>query len=204
MSRYPALDTLPERVRAFVALRLAPEVERAIAELVEELRPFGPGVSWLRPANLHLTLRFLGAAVPSVMLPPLAMGLAELASAAGPFSVVARGIGAFPNLAHPRVLWIGLEGDELVRLAARVEAATQAAGLGPETRSYSPHLTIGRVKSLRGWSQMRDALEHVLDRSFGVSLIDTLTLYRSILTPEHATYQALALFPLGSTKASEV
>ncbi len=139
---------LAPKIRAFVAVRLGAETEHALDGLIDELRAPGDGISWARRANLHLTLRFLGAAVDSSLIAPLIERLNAIARARAPFSVAARGIGAFPNLAHPRVIWAGLEAEELLALASCVETAAVESGFEAERRPYSPHLTIGRVRDL--------------------------------------------------------
>src|SRR6202047_4060447 len=117
-----------EPIRAFVALRINPEVEDALAGFVEEMRLLASGIRWVRRTNLHLTLRFLGDAVDAKRLAALREKLAEIAALTAPFVIDACGTGAFPNLGRPRVIWAGLIGDELGRLAARVGEAAVGAG----------------------------------------------------------------------------
>ncbi len=185
-------------MRAFVALRISPETGTALGEFIDELRAIADGIGWVRISNLHMTLRFLGDAVDSRKLAPLGEALAAVAAKTAPFTIVTRGTGAFPDLARPRVIWVGLVSDELVPLAERVEATAVECGFQPERRPYSPHLTIGRVRSLRGWRAARQALEDAAAREFGVSHIETITLYRSILGPDGPTYEDLATFRLAS------
>ena len=183
------------KIRAFVAIRLGAETERALGGLIDELRAPGDGISWARRANLHLTLRFLGAAVDSVLIPALIQRLNAIAGETAPFGVAVRGIGAFPNLSRPRVIWAGLEGEELLALASRVESAAVESGFEPERRPYSPHLTIGRVRDLRRWAPLRPRLETAAQREFGCSTIEAMTLYESRLSSAGATYQEIARFP---------
>src|SRR5260370_1469398 len=146
------LASIPERVRAFIALRLDAAVEDAIAGLIEGLRaPQNDirqndipedGIRWVRRANFHLTLFFLGPAVPRERLAPIADALGAIAEATTPFEIAARGVGVFPNPARPRVIWVGLDGDELAALAARVAEAAARMGLPPQRRPHSPRLTI--------------------------------------------------------------
>lgn len=165
-----------------------------IATFIDELRGLGAGVRWTRGANLHLTMRFLGDRVPATTIPMLAAALDKIASITEPFPLVARGTGAFPDLARPRVIWIGLGGEPLIRLADRVESAVRDCGFPPGDRPFVPHLTIGRVRDRRGWVGIRDALAIAADRNFGCSLIDSMILYRSILGRESSTYEAIAHF----------
>jgi 2'-5' RNA ligase len=193
------LQPLPEKLRAFVALRLSEESTNAIAGFIAELRPLGSAIRWTPPTNLHLTLRFLGGAVPAAMISVLDAELCRLAVTTAPFAVDARGTGAFPNLARPRVIWIGLRSEPLIQLAAAVKAAANGCGFAPADHGYVPHLTIGRVRELRGWSRIRAALATSADRGFGVSLIDSIILYRSVLGHEASTYEEIARYFLRSS-----
>jgi len=190
------LQDLPDKIRAFVALRMSAEVEGAIATFVATVREVRSGIRWVRPANLHLTLRFLGDAVDRNLLLPLDKTLDEIAAQTSPFMLVTHGIGAFPNLESPRTIWIGLVSEQLMRLAQQVEAAAVQTGFAPEGRAYSPHLTIGRVRDLRGWQRIRRALGQASEHDFGSSQIAEMILYRSTLGGEASQYQALARYPL--------
>jgi 2'-5' RNA ligase len=184
-------------VRAFVAVRMNEQVEDAVAKTIDELRRPDDGVRWVPRANLHITLKFLGAAVDSHRLQQLTAGMRQLATRTAPFEVAAAGIGAFPNLDHPRAIWVGLhnvESGALAALAARLETVAAEYGFERERRRWSGHLTIGRVRGDSIEDQMRDALNLVRDRNFGVSKIESITLYRSHLGPNAASYEALATF----------
>jgi RNA 2',3'-cyclic 3'-phosphodiesterase len=190
------LSSLPEHVRAFVALRLDPAVDSAIAGLTGQIRPPNDGIRWVRPSNFHLTLLFLGPAVPRQRIAPIIDGLDAIAADTSPFKVEARGLGVFPNLARPRVIWVRLHSPELMRLAARVIEAAARCGFKADRPEYSPHLTIGRVRSLRSPDALRRTLEKEAERSFGVSRIERVVLYRSEPGPEASTYCEIAGFPL--------
>jgi 2'-5' RNA ligase len=124
--------------------------------------------------------------------------LAQIAAETPPFDITAHGTGAFPNLARPRVVWIGLTGGELAQLAQRVEAAVVRCGFEREQRPYSPHLTIGRVRNLRGWGAVRHTLSNAVTREFGTTCVDSLILYRSMLGRDTATYEELARYGFGA------
>lgn len=191
------MEGLPDKIRAFVAVRLAAQVESEIGAFVETLRRLNADISWVGRDRFHVTLRFLGDEFSAQAIPQLSDALARVAAAGAPFEVEARGAGAFPNLERPRVIWIALPSVQLTQLGERVEAAAVDCGLERERRPYSPHLTIGRVRNSRGLSAVRSALLAAADRDFGSSRIETLTLYRSILGNGPATYTELARFPLG-------
>ena len=133
-------------VRAFVAIRMSAQVEDAVAAMTEKIKRPRDGVRWVPRSNLHITLKFLGPSVDPHRLERLTAGLHEVAMKTAPFEVAARGLGAFPNLEHPRAIWVGLHSVELGALAARVEAAAAEYGFERENRRWSGHLTIGRVR----------------------------------------------------------
>lgn len=186
-------------MRAFIALRLDAAVEDEIAALIERMRVHQDGsqetgIRWVSRANFHLILFFLGPAVPRERLAPIADALGAIARETAPFEIAARGVGVFPNPARPRVIWVGLDGDELAALAARVTEAAVRCCFASERRAYSPHLTIGRVRSLRSPGRLRRTLNEVADSSFGVSRIERVMLYRSELGPQSSTYHEVAAF----------
>lgn len=184
-------------VRAFVAIRMNEQVEESVAKTVDELKRPLDGIRWVPRANLHITLKFLGASVDPHRLQQLTGGLRQLATKTAPFEVAATGVGAFPDLEHPRVIWVGLhslESGALAALAARLETVAAEYGFEREKRRWSGHLTIGRVGDKNIAGKTRDALNAARDREFGVSRIESLTLYRSHLGPNGASYEALATF----------
>jgi len=202
-ARVADVFSLPERVRAFIGLRLDGAVETAVEALVDRMRTPVDGIRWIPRANFHLTLFFLGPAVARERLTAIADALGPIAETTAPFEVAAHGVGVFPNPARPRVVWVGLDssgpdGGELAGLAARVAAAAARCGFEPERRAYSPHLTIGRVRSLRSPGRLRRSLAEAADSSFGVSRIERLMLYRSETGPAGSTYHELAAFALGA------
>jgi len=184
----------PARIRAFVALRLSPEVIDAITEFVTEISALGAQVAWVKPANFHLTLRFLGDQVDVAALEPLKAALGVVAAETRPFVIAARGIGAFPDWHRARVVWVGLVSPELMTLAERVEASAVSAGFERERRPYAAHLTLGRVRGFHRWRDTARALRDRAEHDFGSSRVESMTLYRSTLSPGGSIYQALAEF----------
>lgn len=194
-------DDLPQReakpVRAFIAIRMNEQVEESVAKTIDELKHPHDGVRWVPRANLHVTLKFLGPAVDPHRLEQLGAGLHQLASKTAPFEVTAAGVGAFPNLGRPRTIWVGLDGAEsgaLAALAARLETVAADYGFEREKRRWGGHLTIGRVGGRSITGKTRRALHAAKDREFGISTIESITLYRSQLGPDGSVYEALATF----------
>jgi len=193
------LESESERIRSFVAIDVAPPVLKALQELREQLLRVKADVRWVRPEGLHATLKFLGY----VEAPHLEKVQATLAAAVrtqAALQVHAYGLGAFPSLRRPRVLWVGLQGEGLVGLARCVDAALEPLGFEREPRGFTPHITLGRVNSLRGWPRLEEELKAHLADDFGDSAVDSVTIYRSTLRPEGAAYTPLWTIPLSRHK----
>lgn len=189
-----SLSTLTTPVRAFLALKLGDKIESAIAAFIDELRAPLDGIRWVPRRNLHLTLKFLGDAAPPDRLAALARAVSLLAHETPALELVAIGAGAFPNLARPRVVWVAIDGDGLATLAADVESAAVQCGFARETRAWSPHLTIGRVRDPRKFTTARTAIKRHAHRRFSAARVSAITLFRSSRGNTTSTYQALASF----------
>lgn len=133
-------------MRAFIALPLPLDLQQRIKRLQEELTTQLPGVRWVRPAQLHLTLRFFPD-LAEESLDPIREIMLSVGNFCAPFTVEIRGLGAFPNPARPRVLWLGLTPIQpLLHLQHNVEQGLERIGIAKDERPFKPHLTIGRIK----------------------------------------------------------
>ena len=167
-----------------------------LAEEVERLRRVAGDVAWVTPANFHLTLKFLGR-VETSRLPAVTAALAEAVAACPPFDLGLRDLGAFPSRTRPRVLWVGIdEGAEAAgRLASRVDEALAGLGFERETRPFSAHITLGRVREPRRNARLAAALS---GGAYGRQRTGHLSLMRSDLSPRGVRYTELAAVPLAS------
>jgi 2'-5' RNA ligase len=162
-------------IRAFVALELEQALKDGLAQAALGLRGLLPGVRWVAPEGIHLTLRFLGPSRPE-QLQRLEPALAAAARACPPLA--------------PRVLWVGLEAPPaLLTLQAACETAARAAGYAPERRPFRAHLTLGRWRE-RAARPLLPALD------LGATVLGRLVLFRSELRPQGARYTPLATFAL--------
>lgn len=199
MNRAAAANTL----RVFAALELPEALLRRLAAALEALRAGAPagGVRWVRPEGIHLTLQFYGD-IDRARVPALQTALAEAAAQAGPLTLNLAGLGAFPNPARARVVWVGVQGDlEALRgLQAAVEAGGRPLGFVPEARGFDPHLTLGRVNGpLRPDDQQRLtlALTRTAPPAGAPVTLSELSLMRSELRPGGSVYRRLFAAPLG-------
>jgi 2'-5' RNA ligase len=184
----------PATLRAFFAIELAEPARRAAADVVAVLRarPGGDAVRWVRPENLHVTLRFLGEIAPALQAPLAAQVRAQTAALA-PFALQLGGLASFPPARRPRVLVLELApGEPLAALASAVERGVVAAGFAPEPRPFRGHLTLGRMRE-RGAPPSLAALA-VPPVVFDVT---ESVLFASELHPSGSRYTPLERVPLG-------
>jgi 2'-5' RNA ligase len=186
-------------VRCFVAADVPEEVRAAIARAAAAVRRAArkADVRWVDPAALHLTLKFLGEVAES-RLSDLARALAAGVAGRAPFEVAARGLGGFPSVRQPRVVWAGIVVGvaELAELAAAIERALGPLGFPSEARPFRGHVTIGRVRSPRGRERLANAVTTAAALELGAWKVREAVLYRSHLRPGGAVYEALARLPL--------
>ncbi len=170
----------------------------ALGVAIARLRGVAREVAWVAPENLHLTLKFLGQ-VEEARLAPLAMALQAAAAGLPAFDASVAGLGAFPSATRPRVVWAGVrEGaGTTTALAERVERACAGLGLAPETRPFSPHITLGRVRVPRRNPRLTDLLAAGAGEEFGRIRVGSLVLMESRLSPQGARYGERARASLG-------
>jgi 2'-5' RNA ligase len=185
-------------IRAFVAVKATPDFTAKVAEVRARLEKRLAGIRWVEPENFHLTLKFLGDIAES-RIEPIVTALSRVTRATPRFTMTGRGLGVFPDFRRPRVLWMGLEGEALGRLAGEVEKVCEELGFHPEPREFSPHLTIGRWRGLvRGQAGLNQEVARWKDYSFGEWRVTEMTLFQSRLGSGGARYTALAILPLGN------
>lgn len=187
--------------RLFAAIEIPPEVRDRVAAVRDRLRDVGWRAKWVNPEGTHLTLKFYGN-VPVDAIPALAGALRPAVAKSAPFTIEAAGAGAFPNPRRPRVLWLGVDGEEVRRLAAlqqAVERASATQGYPPEERAFHPHLTLARVRR-EDLGTVRDAERRLAEIGALPPLpipVERVTLFRSELRRTGAIYTVVDEFPLG-------
>jgi 2'-5' RNA ligase len=176
--------------RLFVSLDLPPAIKEAAGKVQVRLRETQTHVIWTRPEGMHLTLKFLGD-VEESRLGEVQAGLASLNFR--PITVLLEGLGGFPALRAPKVIWIGIKEPtgELIELQKRVDGVLARLGFPPESRDFHPHLTLGRVKSHQGSDTQPRALTALDPVRLGEWKLDELNLMRSRLRPGGSVYTKL-------------
>jgi 2'-5' RNA ligase len=198
-------------MRLFVALDIDSEIRGRIGQFVDRICKLAPGIRWVSPESLHVTLKFIGEQ-PDAMLKQIESSLASIHC--GSFQLRFSGTGFFPTPRAARVFWIGIQAEDgLVTLAKTVEESLAQIGIAKEDREFSPHLTLARTRAGSGapawrksdkpnpqFSELQKFLENNSAPEFGTMTAREFFLYRSHLSPKGAQYTKLARFELRPTK----
>jgi len=177
--------------RLFIALELSEQQKSEVDAFQGTVKQYMEGVRWVKPEALHMTLKFLGETGES-RIEEIAKTLDETAATITPFAVVYGKSGVFPSPRKARVIWVGLrEGNAAVsELASKVDRSLNRIGFDPEKRSYTPHLTIGRVKGSLPEKAVYRYIEEGSNFTTAAWTIKSATLFESKLSPRGATYIA--------------
>ena len=192
-------------MRLFVALEIPAEVRDSFAALIKELRSADSSFSknrarWVRPENLHVTLKFIGH-VDSGKVDGIHAALAEVRSGS-PVELRFRGLGFFPNGKRPKVLWVGIEASpNLGPLASEIEARLGKLGILGETREFAPHLTLARFDPPGISEGLSMIVQENVAREFGAVRTGEFHLFESKTKPTGAEYTRLASFPFARVEA---
>lgn len=178
-------------MRAFIAIPLPKECRLMLDQVQRNLRSYGAEVRWVAVSSIHLTLKFLGE-VEEEIIPKLGDLLEKATSSERPFELQLHGLGCFPNLRNPRVIWCGVMGEMecLTSLQQKVENVCAGLGFAPEERNFHPHLTLGRVNGKRNLQPLVDYIKMDSDLECRFQ-VDHFNIYRSILKPQGAEYTIL-------------
>jgi RNA 2',3'-cyclic 3'-phosphodiesterase len=187
-------------LRAFIAVEIPAEIQQKIHRETSILhKAVDTLVRWVPPQNMHLTLKFLGDVSPN-SIEFIKQMLRTEAENIPCFDIHLAGLGAFPNLKRPRVLYVGIQAPAALDVMARgIESASRRLGYEPEERPFSAHLTLGRVKQNVNASeqqQIRRAIEGTQVDLPGTARVDSVHLYKSDLNPGGSVYTRLYSAPL--------
>ena len=187
------------KIRTFIAIEIPGKIQEKIGELHNRLKGSGSTISWTKPANIHLTLKFLGD-TDNEIIDEIAAELQQAVQTITDFKINVKGTGAFPNFKRPRVIWIGAksDGDQLQRLAEQVETCMENFGFEKENRRFSAHLTLGRVKDIKGIEPVMEKLKSYEEFEVGSFAVKEFYLIKSELNPAGSIYTTLKKIVLGN------
>lgn len=179
-------------MRCFISIPLPERIKKGMLAIQERLKASGADVSWTRPEGMHLTLKFLGE-IEEKMLQEIEAVLGIAVDGLRPFSLEVAGIGTFPDMRRPRVVWIGIRenGDSLVKLQRGLEKELGMIGLPVEDRRFTPHITLGRIRSPKHVDRLLNLIEEEKDIGLDGFEVSNVHLMRSELMPAGAVYTEL-------------
>ena len=176
-------------IRTFIAIELPAKIIDGLKEIQDELKDGTNKVTWVKPENIHLTIKFLGD-IEADKIDSIAGLLKSAAAKNRSFDISVKGVGGFPTIDNPRVLWVGIE-EGNVNLSAlynNIEDALSTIGFEKEERPFKPHLTLGRIKFLKDRKGLKEWIERFKDITLGQYMVDSICLFQSMLTPEGAVH----------------
>ena len=178
-------------IRSFFSFDIEdPVIVKRLAEAQSMLANTGADLKLVKPQNIHLTVRFLGNISPA-MVDTIYEEMKQINFA--PFETELRGLGAFPKLNYPRVIWAGIKkgADKLTDVFGQLEPRLRGLGFKPDTKGFSPHLTIARVRTGRNKAQLIKLIQEQEDYKFGTIKVEYLRLKKSDLTPKGPIYTTI-------------
>ncbi len=186
-----------EQIRAFIAIELPQELRQGLEQLQARLKTANqPAVKWVNPNGIHLTLKFLGN-IAAARTGEITQAMQQASQGISPFPLKVGGLGVFPNLKRVQVIWVGISGeiDKLSKLQQGIESALKPLGFIPESRSFTPHLTLARLRG-RASDEAQQRLGQLiastrLEPTYTIE-VDAINLMRSQLTREGAIYTQIS------------
>ena len=189
-----------EQIRSFIAVEIPLEVRKPLTHLQQGLKAGARQVKWVEPENLHLTLQFLGN-IDAIKVGDITAAIEKAAAGTRPFRIEVGGLGAFPDIRRVSVIWVGLAGEleKLVILQKNIGAQLTPLGFPPETRPFTPHLTIGRVRDFARPEERASIGQMITRTDYNVKYkidVAAVSLMKSQLTREGPIYRKLAAITL--------
>ena len=178
-------------IRSFLAFDIEdPGVIKRLLSIQSKLMHTGATLKLIKAQNIHLTIKFLGDIYPS-MIDAIYQKMKQISFS--PFNIELAGLGAFPKLSYPRIIWVGIKKgkNELIDIFNQLELNLSELGFKPELKGFNPHLTIARVRSSRNKSHLIQVIKEFEAHEFGVENIQYLRLKKSDLTPKGPIYSNL-------------
>jgi len=191
-----------EQVRSFIAIELPDGLKLELSQLEARLK-LGeqPWVKWVDPYGIHLTLKFLGNVIAN-RLGDITGAMGAAAQGIPPFRLEVKELGVFPNLRRAQVAWVGISGevDKLGQLQQRLESNLAPLGFAPESRPFTPHLTLARLRNQASPDERQRFGQLITSTKFESAHtieVDAINLMRSQLTREGAIYSRISSVGLG-------
>jgi len=184
-------------LRCFIAIEIPETIKKSIAAIIENLKKSDSDVKWVSEDNIHITLQFLGETEES-LIPDIKGALYKILAPYSSFYIKIADVGCFPSGKRPRVIWVGIkESQSLINLYKDISNEMVKFGYQKEERGFTPHVTIGRVKSNRNMRELLSRLDELKVTDFSDFEVQDIKLMKSELKPSGAKYYSLAEIPFG-------
>ncbi len=189
-------------IRAFIAVELPEALKKELADLETQLQKNSPSVvKWVDPTSIHITLKFLGS-VSEDSIDELMLVIEESVQGLTPFQLQVSEVGAFPNMNSVQVVWVGVKGElaRIRELQTRIEANSEQLGFPRESRYFTPHLTLGRVRNeatLNERQRLGKLLSETKFTAMNNIAVNAVNLMKSQLTRTGAIYTCIGSVKLG-------
>ncbi|MBA7644111.1 RNA 2',3'-cyclic phosphodiesterase [subsurface metagenome] len=196
-----------EQVRSFIAIELPDELKLGLAQLEAQLKMSKqPWVKWVDPYSIHLTLKFLGS-IAADRISEITRAMEEAVQGISPFHLEVKDLGVFPNLRRVQVAWVGISGevDKLSQLQQHLESNLARLGFAPESRLFTPHLTLARLRNQASLDERQSFGQLIATTRFEAAYtikVDAISLMRSQLTREGALYSRISSVRLNKSRLS--
>ena len=183
------MEIKKDKIRAFIAIELPDEIVAAIRKVQDQIKSSGVKIRWVRPENIHLTLKFLGD-INERDIDQIHTAMIDAVKGYSPISLSGKGVGVFPNLRRPKVMWVGLGGESgrLIQLQETLDSQLKKIGFSKEKRAFKGHLTMGRVKGRIDTKKMTAILQEMSEFESEPFSAGEIVLFQSDLRPSGAVY----------------
>lgn len=183
-------------MRSFISIELPEKVRSDLSEVEKRLKKTKADFRWVKPDNIHLTLKFLGE-IKEESIGEIINVMRRACSHCNSFNLELEGVGLFPNLKYPRVLWVGIKDNPLLTdLQTKIEDGMVSLGFKKDNKKFKAHLTLGRFRSSTGKEDLMEAIEPHKKNSFGLTNVKYISLMKSDLSPFGARYTTVSEVPL--------
>jgi 2'-5' RNA ligase len=175
--------------RGFIAIDI--KATHPIRTLEDEIARTGADVKLVEPENIHITIKFLGD-TDEQLIDTLEQTMKQAVQSTKPFSITLKGTGVFPNQKYVKVLWIGIIDNGIIGpIAQKIDTSLASFGFKKENRGFSPHLTIGRVRTAKNKEKLLNAMQRFYDQEFTIQEVKSIVLKKSELTQKGPIYTTL-------------
>jgi len=182
-------------MRCFIAIELPENIRSALSYIEGKLKKTNADIRWVKPENIHLTLKFLGN-VGDATVKKIIELMEKSCRRYNPFYLEIKGVGMFPDKRYPRVLWVGVIDNNILKtLQKDIDDSMATIGFEKDKR-FNAHLTLGRFRSSKGKDAILDAIRELEGDICGTIEVKSISLMESILHPEGARYTKITEVPL--------